>query len=574
MRRTGQHERSCLRLRIRKPNIGGFHKRLLGIVLLSLLVVIVIFTAFFYYQSSSLLKREFIEKGKALGKNFSFNSLTGIKTGDMSLLYPALLGLAEQEDVMLVGIYDTRGNVLITHAKEEGIDTVLSQEIVEKIGIGETVLSRVGDSYEFLFPVKEGFLDEGLIDAFEEETVGIVRITLSTLPMSSALARTTRTLVFFGIIILVMGGFLAMVMARAIAGPISSISDKMEEIGSGQADLTKRLSTPAREDELGRLAKGFNNFVDALSKIFKEITTAAPELLEQAQGLASVSEELTASSEEITGALQEIAEASVKQLHDVNKIVEEAKNTQSIAKETVEAAQRSQDSSDRIRSLAQEGMSESDATTENAGRIVEAIDRLSQRINDLANDIEKIPRIVSTINGIAEKTNILALNAAIEAARAGEAGRGFAVVSEEVTKLAEMSSEQADEIGNIIKGVIEKTGFMVKEAEQTSQGVRESKDVLMRSSSSLKTISEEVMQTAKDIVQIVEKGEINQGAVNRLATVLDEVASAARQNAAAAQEVSASVEQQGAAFNQLVESTQVLTVLSEKLKRLVNRFTV
>lgn len=563
-----------MKLNIIKFDIGGFHKRLLGTVLLSLFVVIVIFTAFFYYQSSSLLKREFIEKGKALGKNFSFNSLTGIKTEDMSLLYPALLGLAEQEDVMLVGIYDTDGSMLITHAKEEGIDTVLSREIVDRIGIGETVLTSVGDSYEFLFPVKEGFLDEGVIDAFEEQTVGIVRITLSTLPMSNALAKTTRTLVFFGIIILVMGGFLAMVMARAIAGPIGSISDKMEEIGSGKADLTKRLSIPAREDELGRLAKGFNNFVDALSRIFKEITTAAPELLEQAQGLASVSEELTASSEEITGALQEIAEASVKQLHDVNKIVEEAKNTQAIAKETVEAAQRSQDSSDRIRSLAQEGMSESQATTENTGRIVGAIDKLSQRINDLANDIEKIPRIVSTINGIAEKTNILALNAAIEAARAGEAGRGFAVVAEEVTKLAEMSSEQADEIGKIIKGLIEKTGYMVKEAQQTSLGVRESKDVLMRSSDSLKTISEEVMQTAKDIVQIVEKGEINQGAVNRLATVLDEVASAARQNAAAAQEVSASVEEQGAAFNQLVESTQILTLLSEKLKRLVTRFTV
>ncbi|UCC11303.1 MAG: methyl-accepting chemotaxis protein, partial [candidate division WOR-3 bacterium] len=300
-----------MRLRIKNLNIGGFQKRLLGTVMLSLLVVIVIFTAFFYYQSSFLLKREFIEKGKALGKNFSFNSLTGIKTGDMSLLYPALLGLAEQEDVMLVGIYGTDGSVLITHAKEEGIDTVLSKDIIEKIGIGETVLSHVGDSYDFLFPVKEGFLDEGLIDAFEEETVGIVRITLSTQPMNNALARTTRILVFFGIIILVMGGFLAVVMARAIAGPIGSISEKMEEIGSGKADLTKRLSIPGHDDELGRLAKGFNNFVDALSRITKEFTHAAPELLEQAQGLASVSEELTASSEEITGALQEIAEASV-----------------------------------------------------------------------------------------------------------------------------------------------------------------------------------------------------------------------------------------------------------------------
>ena len=166
------------------------------------------------------------------------------------------------------------------------------------------------------------------------------------------------------------------------------------------------------------------------------------------------------------------------------------------------------------------------------------------------------------------------MNAAIEAARAGEAGKGFAVVAEEVTKLADMSTKQADEINTIIKGVIEKTGFMVKEAEQTSQGIQQSKDVLVRAASSLKTISEEVMQAAEDITTIVEKGEVNQGAVNRLATVLDEIAQESENNAASAQEVSASIEQQGAAFNQLIESTQFLSTVADRLKHLVDRFTI
>jgi methyl-accepting chemotaxis protein len=98
--------------------------------------------------------------------------------------------------------------------------------------------------------------------------------------------------------------------------------------------------------------------------------------------------------------------------------------------------------------------------------------------------------------------------------------------------------------------------------------------VLVRAASSLKTISEEVMQAAHDITTIVEKGEVNQGAVNRLASVLDEIAQESENNAASAQEVSASIEQQGAAFNQLIESTQFLTSVADRLAHLVDRFTI
>ena len=101
----------------------------------------------------------------------------------------------------------------------------------------------------------------------------------------------------------------------------------------------------------------------------------------------------------------------------------------------------------------------------------ETVKATADGMQAIAESSDQISEIITVITEIAEQTNLLSLNAAIEAARAGAHGKGFAVVADEVGKLAQRSSEAANEITQLIKASTSKVSEGTKLSQESQQAL-------------------------------------------------------------------------------------------------------
>jgi len=100
-------------------------------------------------------------------------------------------------------------------------------------------------------------------------------------------------------------------------------------------------------------------------------------------------------------------------------------------------------------------------TTRISNEAAQRAQHTNELVNSLSQSASRIGEVIALITDIAEQTNLLALNATIEAARAGDAGKGFAVVAAEVKNLANQTEKATEEISGQITGIQKATGESV-----------------------------------------------------------------------------------------------------------------
>ncbi|MES2825758.1 MAG: methyl-accepting chemotaxis protein [Pseudomonadota bacterium] len=220
--------------------------------------------------------------------------------------------------------------------------------------------------------------------------------------------------------------------------PLHNVSQSLSDIASGGGDLSRRLPVSSG-DEVGKLAANFNLFVDHMHSLVENIRLQASELQVNARSMA----DRASSSVKELGTQQEQIGMVAQAMGEMNNATHEIAHH----------AERTASSVDQSVSSAEEGKVQVDKTRDSIVVLADKVEQAGNVIATLNNHVQDINGILSTIQSIAEQTNLLALNAAIEAARAGEQGRGFAVVADEVRVLSQRTHASTGEIQTMISSL-------------------------------------------------------------------------------------------------------------------------
>ncbi|NWL14481.1 methyl-accepting chemotaxis protein [Pseudoalteromonas sp. Scap03] len=221
-----------------------------------------------------------------------------------------------------------------------------------------------------------------------------------------------------------------------LLAPLSRVSQALSTIADGNGDLTQRITVDT-QDEVGVLADSFNRFVSSQHELISHIRQLATDLDFDAEKSLITNQ---SSVSELQRQQQEVAMVATA-------VTEMASATHEIAANAENTATASQQSAQSSR----EGKLLVDKTRNTINSLAGEIDQTTTVIGELSLHAQAISSILTTIQEIAEQTNLLALNAAIEAARAGEQGRGFAVVADEVRVLSRRTQNSTAEIYTTIE---------------------------------------------------------------------------------------------------------------------------
>lgn len=398
-----------------------------------------------------------------------------------------------------------------------------------------------------------------------------------------ALKLANVTIVWGTIIALILAGVAGIVIARNVGRPLGELTRAAERITVG--DLGATIDVGHRDDEVGVLAQAFGRMQTSLrgmagvaeqiaaGDLRASLTAQSPNdvlghafvkmlanlreqiggMVEGATVLGSAASEIVASTSQLASGASESAAA----VSETTTTVEEIRQTAQMASQKARAVS---DTAQRAVQVSNNGRKATEESAAGMNRIRGQMEAIGQSMMRLSEQTQAIGQIIASVEDLAAQSNLLAVNAAIEAAKAGEQGKGFGVVAQEVKSLAEQSRTATDRVRALLSDIQKATTAAVMATEQGTKAVEAGDKQSQSAGDAIQALAGSVTEAAQAATQIAASSQQQLVGMDQVAGAMENIKQASTQNVASAR--------------QLETAARNLSDLGQRLKSLVENYTV
>ena len=395
-----------------------------------------------------------------------------------------------------------------------------------------------------------------------------------------------RISLIVGFVIAIILMILELIIIRIIIGKFDSIKKNIDDLNTGDKDLTKRLEI-YHNNEISQVKKSVNAFVNTVHETVREIGTAnynLRETFENVKGqLDATKNQMDNISLEIQTATSTL-EAEDKSVMDTSELVAQISSNITTLNQMIDSqVEAITQASAGIEQMIGNIQSISISVDKMAGEFnelnaatVEGIEK-NRIVNELLSSVLAQSKSLQDTNmviaNISSQTNLLSMNAMIESAHAGEAGKGFAVVAEEIRKLADTSATQSKSISENLKLIAENIRKVVESADLSKASFEVVSDKSNNTSElvySIKKATEEQSEGSKHLLETLSTMNNISVSVQRSSKKIGDRALTVLDVIAGLKESSKNMAQN---FNKIVSTTEVTQQTTKNLNQLTEDMT-
>lgn len=450
-------------------------------------------------------------------------------TYNVSLSQKLVTEMSEKTGSSLTFFYGDKR--LVTSLKDKKGDYILGSKAGDYLkknvleGGKDVFTSRVSVEgtmyYGYYIPVKQNNSDD---------IIGMIFAGMPAREVDKTINLVSGLLFLILGIVLVLTIFVSVLASKEIASAIEDSVLVVQNMASGNLNVSINRKNLGRKDEVGKLSAGTKSLRESLGNMIGAISDNTLSLDVASQDMSNIAGQASDAMDSISENLKSVLESAKNQAEVTASVDDNVNNINMMLKQTGDEADGLSDAADDMLGTGREVDNSLKNLYNSNEEVLDAIERIRKQTSETDISVDKIKEAVNLIASIAEETNLLSLNASIEAARAGESGKGFAVVAVEISKLAEQSNAASADIEKMIMDLGQNSERTVETMEMVQDAINRQSDDMNNTRKIFEKVKDRINLVAKGVANIREATERLEGETTYIAEDINGLNGAANKN--------------------------------------------